>query len=491
MKRSEKRRMVTLYGMALVAGIACANNLQVSNVTVSKRDDRTAYVNFDIAWQNSWRFTNVNHDAAWVVFKVRQEGGTEWQHVNFEGTGVNPQGYSNGAGTAIDLIVPSDGTGLFVRRASEGFGTLLATNIQAVWHIPSGTLVKSDKIQMRALAMEMVYVAEGAFKVGSGGTETGSLTDGSWTSGATIPLRVTSEAALTIAHSAGCLWGTSTDYNNTFGGEGTLSADFPKGYAAFYCMKAEASQGQYADFLNTLTAAQAANRYGGNSWNRYTVSVSDGIYSASAPDLVCNGLCYADAAAFMDWAGLRPMTELEFEKACRGPLDPIANEFVWGTTAVGGTTWIANDGSGVDTANDGNCNCVVNGINSNPYGPYRAGIYATSGSTREAAGASYWGVLDVGGSLWEYVLTLGRAEGRVFTGLHGDGKLTADGASNVAAWPSNTDAIGIGFRGGSYQDWPDLTRISDRNYCGAYADPSRNNLCCCRGVRTAPVGVQP
>jgi formylglycine-generating enzyme required for sulfatase activity len=491
MNRSEKRRAVTLCGMLLAAGVACANSLQVTNVVVSKRDDHTAYVNFDIAWQNSWRYTNVNHDAAWVVFKVRQEGGTEWQHVNLEYTGINPSAYSNGVGTAVDLIVPSDGVGLIVRRASEGFGTLAVTNVQAVWHIPSGTLVKSGKLFMRALAMEMVYVAEGAFKVGSGGTETGSLTDGSWTNGVTIPFQITSEAALTITQTAGCLWGTKTDNNSTFGGTGTLSADFPKGYAAFYCMKTEASQGQYVDFLNTLTAVQATNRYSSTAWNRYTLSVSGGSYSASVPDRICNGLCYADAAAFMDWAGLRPMTELEFEKACRGPLDPVANEFVWGTTAIGRTTGIVNDNLGTAVATNGNCNCQVYGANASPYGPFRAGIYATSTSTREAAGASYWGILDLGGSLWEYVLTLGRAEGRAFTGLHGDGKLTADGAANVASWPSVTTAVGIGFRGGSYQDSQDLTRISARNYCGAYADPSRNNLCCCRGARTAPAGVQP
>lgn len=491
MKRADQKRVVTLFGLLLATGIACANNLQVANVAVSKRDDTTAFVTFDIAWQNAWRFTNVNHDAAWVVFKVRQESGTEWQHVKLAYTGVNPSAYSNGEGTAVDLIVPSDGAGLFVRRASEGSGALAVTNVQAVWHIPAGTLVKSGKIVMRALAVEMVYVAEGAFKVGSGGTEAGSLTDGSWTSGSPIPFTITGEGELTIAHTAGSLWGISTANNSTFGGAGTLSADFPKGYAAFYCMKTEATQGQYADFLNTLTAVQATNRYSSAGWNRYTLSVSGGSYSASVPDRVCNGLCYADAAAFMDWAGLRPITELEFEKVCRGPLDPAAGEYAWGTTAIGRTTGIPNDNLGTAVTTNGNCNCIILGVRSNPYGPFRAGIYATSASTREAAGASYWGILDLSGSLWEYVLTLGNVSGRAFTGLHGDGKLTADGYADVAFWPSSATAIGIGFRGGSYQDVEALMRTSDRSYCGNYSDPTRNNLCCCRGVRTAPAGVQP
>ena len=196
MNRADQKRVVTLFGLLLAASVACANNLQVANVAVSKRDGTTAFVTFDIAWQNAWRYTNVNHDAAWVVFKVRQENGTEWQHVKLAYTGVNPSAYSNGVGTAVDLIVPSDGAGLFVRRASEGFGALAVTNVRAVWQIPAGTLVKSGKIVMRALAMEMVYVAEGAFQVGSGGTETGSLTDGAWTSGATIPFQGTSRESV-------------------------------------------------------------------------------------------------------------------------------------------------------------------------------------------------------------------------------------------------------------------------------------------------------
>jgi hypothetical protein len=34
------------------------------------------------------------------------------------------------------------------------------------------------------------------------------------------------------------------------------------------------------------------------------------------------------------------MTELEYEKACRGPLMPVANEYAWGTTTISATTAI-------------------------------------------------------------------------------------------------------------------------------------------------------
>lgn len=35
--------------------------------------------------------------------------------------------------------------------------------------------------------------------------------------------------------------------------------------------------------------------------------------------------------AFADWAGLRPMPELEYAKAARGPQAPIGTEYPWNT----------------------------------------------------------------------------------------------------------------------------------------------------------------
>ena len=487
MKSFCKQMAVAVCGLLLSLETACANGLQVTNVWVDKRDDTTAYIKFDISWQHAWRYTNINHDAAWVFFKVRPEGSTTWQHATLEGSGVNPPDYSNGVGTAVDLIVPDDRVGLFVRRAEQGSGTLSVTNVQAVWNIASNGLVKTSRVHIWAQAVEMVYVAEGAFKVGSGGTEDGSLTDGSWTSGATIPFQITGEGELMITNAAGYLWGTSTSGLNTIGGAGTLSNTFPKGYAAFYCMKHEVTQGQYVDFLNSLTPSQAANRYYSGTTFRYTLSVANGVYYTAHPDRVCGRLGYPDGAAYTDWAGLRPRTELEFEKSCRGPLAPVANEYPWGTTAISMTTaGLTNDGTGTDTVNNGNCNYGASSLS----GPYRAGIYATAGSSRVAAGASYWGILDLGGSMWEQVVTVGNATGRAFTGLHGDGKLDANGYANVTAWP-NTTAVGIGFRGCGFHDADVMARVCDRRYCGNHSDPSRSEVCGCRAVRTAPVGVLP
>ena len=37
---------------------------------------------------------------------------------------------------------------------------------------------------------------------------------------------------------------------------GTIPSAYPKGYAAFYCMKYEVSEGQWVDFFNTLKDGQ-------------------------------------------------------------------------------------------------------------------------------------------------------------------------------------------------------------------------------------------
>ena len=84
-------------------------------------------------------------------------------------------------------------------------------------------------------------------------------------------------------------------------------------------------------------------------------------------------------------------------------------------------------------------------------GPMRVGIFAanSSNSGRITAGASYYGIMELSGNLWERPVTIGNATGRGFTGLHGNGALDPSGAANVSNWPG-TDAVGAGFRGGNW-----------------------------------------
>ncbi len=195
-------------------------------------------------------------------------------------------------------------------------------------------------------------------------------------------------------------------------------------------------------------------------------------------DRACNGLTWADGAAYSDWAGLRPMTEMEFEKACRGPAEPVANEYAWGTATCVEQTSFTNgvDGTGTESAFPATANFIGSA------GPVRVGIYATNNAMRGSAGASYWGILDLSGNLSEQVVWVRVSGGRAFTGAHGDGMLTSAGAANVAAWPTST-SDGAGFRGWTYN--AAYPRVSCRDYPPNTADGGYKYTGW-RGVRSAP-----
>lgn len=480
---------------------AIGNNLIVTNtaIVVYHPQDGLAQIRFDLSWNNSWRYTNINHDAAWVFFKMRAEGATDWIHVKLAGSGINPPGSSMGVGTGIEMIVPDDGIGVFVRRSGEGVGRLSVTNARVAWDFVATGLTRFSKAQVQTLAMEMVFVSSGNFRVGDGS----SVMNGQFEAALSgAPFLVTNEAyAITLGGgSAGSLGNNNAagmfaadDFNDAT--SKTLPATYPKGYASFYCMKYEITQGQYTDFLNMLTPPQANNRYSAASTGgRYTIGVNvQGVYTNDASDRACNFLAWTDSAAYADWSGLRPMSEMEFEKACRGPLSPVADEFAWGSADVlaivqqTGHLPVGADGSGTEIATPANANCNYSSV---IQGPVRAGIYATSIATRQLAGASYWGIMELSGNLFEkLVVGVGNTTGRLFTGLMGDGTLTATGAANVSGWPASSS--GAGFYGGSWQHGIAFVRVSDRCYATRSENAPREHVGGGRGVRTAPAGVGP
>jgi formylglycine-generating enzyme required for sulfatase activity len=231
-------------------------------------------------------------------------------------------------------------------------------------------------------------------------------------------------------------------------------------------MKYEITQGQYTDFLNSLPSGYALARFPNQYGNRrHTIRDEnlDGIYSADAPDRACNYLGWTDVSAYLDWAALRPMTELEFEKVCRGPMAPVPNEYAWGSSWTRHVdSWNGVDGSGTETANPTEANCHYYYYPDNDairYGPARVGVFARAGSTRVEAGSGYYGVMELSGNVYEQAVTIGNSEGRSFIGNHGDGNLQ----TAPATWPLST---GIGDQGGTFTHdgnrWYEF-RISDRS----------------------------
>lgn len=464
---------------------AQANNLAVSNVSIGSVSlgHVTAAVQFDISWDNSWR-TSTNYDAAWVFIKYSTNSGISWNHGTLKAAGTNPAGFSQGSGTALDIVVPPDKKGAFLQRSANGSGNVSTGSIQFVWDYGADGVISTSTVRVKVFAIEMAYIPAGAFYAGSGGSETSAFYTYPTTTNAYL---VSSESAINVGTTSGYLYYSSS----TYGGDqtGLIPVDFPKGYAAFYMMKYETSQGQYADFLNTITSAQASTRYPGQNGNcRHTISGTYPNYSASRPDRACNYLSWADLCAYADWAALRPFTELEFEKAARGPSVPTPNEYAWGNTTIAQALVISGTEDGTETITTTGANCsygyaTLSGGDAGQ-GPLRCGIFATGSSTRVTSGASYYGVMELSGNLWERPVTTGNSTGRTFTGLHGDGTLDGSGNANVTCWPG-TDEAGVGHRGGGWSADASLGYASDRSIVvSAYS--GRGNSLGARAARTSP-----
>jgi formylglycine-generating enzyme required for sulfatase activity len=505
------RRSRVVLATAVFAGLctvavpaAQANNLSISNVVLSDPAAGVANVTFDIRWENSWRDA-VNHDAAWVFLKFSTDGGATWDHGTLFNSGTDPDGYLTGSGTAVEIVVPGDRGGAFIQRSTNGSGTTDVESVRVRWRYGADRVRGTTTVIMKVHGIEMVYIPEGSFYLGSGGSEDGRFYRADNTA---LPFNLTGEGALITASSgSGHLWGAggTTGHNAVSPADpDTIPAEFPKGYAAFYCMKYEISQGQYRDFLNMLTRAQQAARCSATTAGRFMCDNNsattpqnrngimatdpagdpdprvyvcnfndDGSYNQEDDgiDLACNWLSWADVAAYADWAALRPMTEFEFEKACRGTASPVAGEYAWATASIVDIVSIVKDGypeAVRDSPATANCNYNADDI----LGPVRCGFFAAGATGREMAGATYYGAMEMSGNVWERPVTIGNAEGRSFTGAHGDGTINAIGDADATDWPG-TDAAGAGLRGGSWYHVTTNARVS-RRVVAAYTYANRH-----------------
>lgn len=535
--------------LILASPVASANNLRITNVRLINQDqaEDTVVVEFDISWDNSWK-DSVNNDAAWVFIVPRDYDEDGEVNGIYRGllteSGTNPSSFSTGSGTAIDIIVPDDKVGCFIQRRHMGTGTLTTTDVQIVWDYGSSGVTDSrisdyicasatsaGCIRFKLIGIEMVYVPEGGFHVGDGGD--GTEAEFEYGSSSSLPCPINSEAGISFSNVTGGGW-----YYNSAGATGEYSSgatfnvpsSFPKGYQAFYMMKYEITQGQYVGFLNTLPATgqiyRTAISVGTGSFTRKysmtntstiqyrsiitnttgVVLPGSQIFSASSSagrnNRSVNYLTWMDLAAYADWAGLRPMTEFEYEKAARGPLYPVANEYAWGSTSITQAVRISGTEGGTETIVTTSANAAYN--RSADYsggdagqGPLRAGIFSTSTSTtRQSAGGNYYGAMELSGNIQEFVVTVGNATGVGFAGTHGDGYLSTQSLgwsfADVADWPGFSPsqnkvvgATGSGFRGGAFNSGATYLEISNRGKA-AYEDATRQKEYGGRLVRTAP-----
>jgi formylglycine-generating enzyme required for sulfatase activity len=277
-------------------------------------------------------------------------------------------------------------------------------------------------------------------------------------------------------------------------------------------MKYEITQDQYAAFLTAVDSMQLIMRMGliptSTHILRNGIDGTAGNISTLNLYLPCDFMDWVGLTAYLDWSALRPMTELEYEKACRGTAVPVRNEFAWGSDGLvnynpvtkvittGNLYTLSNplakdEGIATNYSNLGNAVWLYTEPYVNAYaGPLRAGIFAANSgnSGRVTAGASFYGIMEMSGNLIEQVVTVGAADGRAFIGQHGDGQLRVGGDPNVADWPY-LNGTGFGLRGSGFKSSPvQKLMVSDRS---AAADHSnyfgiRNQDVGGRGVRTAP-----
>ena len=492
------QRPLLLLLLFFAGGLGTANNIQVANVVLTDQNTAsgTTVVQFDLSWENSWRISvgPANYDAAWVFAKF-QVGGGAWRSATIILPGSNP------AGVTIDV---QDNLGAFVYRSGDGSGDLSVESVRLIWQYATDGLDEEAIVDIQVFALEMVYVPEGPFRLGTGsnlGTtdnENGEFYRVGSSPLLRVPYEVDSEALITIGSTEGNLYYPSPGGGVSAGDQlGPSPAGFPKGFAAFYCAKYETSQAQYVAFFNTLTPAQrtlldvtgSAGKNTDDVIARNDVSWAEsGNATTTHPDVPLNYVNNEIALAYLDWAGLRLLSELEFEKAGRGPAEPVQNEFAWGTTIIHGSTYtLLNEGTETETVSnlgEGAGNANYTGTATDPLGPLRCGIFAASieEPNREETGGSYYGIMELSGNLYERMISVGNPEGREFTGQSGDGTLTNSGRHDVAGWP--TTNAGLGFRGGSHSNSASFLRLSDRNDAANVLSGSNSRLGF-RAARTA------
>ncbi len=493
-------------------------NIQANNVaiTVPVVDQTAKTVTFDVSWDNSWNIQGSgvpnNWDAVWLFIKWKEcaaSAAIPYTHGTLSGalvdrtipatlevmSTVNLNGTLNAAGVntvqeSAALAGALDFTdGIMVRRSAVGTGTMAAQTI--VLTVP-GLPAAATQISLSVFGIEMVYVTQGDLTIGDG--------DGAATATNSFMATNTLNTGLPMTVTNAFETGASTFYiNNAPAGSVTtvagVPAAWPKGQCGFYIMKYEISQQQYAEFLNTLATGQLATRYPTSfSTNRNRTQTSTSPFSSDRPERAQNYLSPNDVMAYCDWACLRPMTEMEYEKACRGN-GSTRGEYAWGNTVITPAITFSGAENGSETTIAGNCvysnSTWTNGDAGQ--GPARCGIFATATSTRQQAGASYYGVMDLSGNVRDFVIALhGTPASNTYTRSWGNGDLSAAGNHDPATWPLWTAAAAgtslnnfWGHRGGGWNNAIAEVQVSSRYYIyvGNTAANTKDAVQGGRGVR--------
>ena len=439
---------------------------RVANVKWEAATKDYSTVSFDLAWNNSWRAKweepadkNVtgkplkveSWDAAWVFVKFRPAGARDDSHAMLSSATKDHQ---VPAGAELEVGLDNDGSrgvGVFIHRSAAGVGANDFKGIKLRW-LSGDNSVDPAKIDVKVHAIAMVYIPEGPFASRS-----------PW--GHALTTITTPDATQPGGH-------LESGTNSV-----PLHAGWPNGYNAFYGMKYSISQGEYAGLLNSMSsgtfngarysvlAHNNARRYhpAFYNFNGYTITTdAAGMYKADVPDRMCNILSLPDIEAFIAWAGLRPLTNLEYEKACRGPRAVAGGADAWTPAACA-------PAAGLDKA-------------------------VLAAPSAVGPGPSYWGIRELSFSgcvqEWPSVIQNEWTAGADFKGVHGNGSPEAPGN-----WPWSF--FGDGYYGGIWRgpgygtvgQWINATELMNMPW--ELMDASRTGRYGAHAARTAAIEEDP
>jgi len=487
-------RLLNLIFIGMMLGLigqASANNLKISDISQPTGKS----LRFTVNWDNSWYLDAIaepnNHDGIYIFAKYRIKGSNTWQELPLMNakTGIYKLDWYSVDGNRFIISKPNNPI-----TDSE---TVINCSIQLK---ETGTQLMDIKVY----AIEMVYIPRGSFYVGDAAAN-GSLKRGNDSK----PYFIQTEEQILVGKSTGSLLDTGADAPTQ-----TIPSEYPKGFAGNYIMKYELNQQQYTDFLNSLSYQQQTNhttakptgakgtpalsvgntcRNGividkpsnGTDPARYAIDGNgNGQYNEDndGQGRACNWLNWNDLSAYLAWSGMQAMTELQFEKICRGPNDPIAWEFAWGNANVVDANTIIDNGTDKERATDALANdfgLASHGYDG-PQGVIRTGFAATNRTGRIETGAAYYGVMEMSGNAWETVINIHTSAGVKYKGEIANLTLGINGEALSNTWPSSSTALGTGVKGGAWNSgilpkFKDLS-ISDRFYINLAVSQRRNTV---------------
>jgi formylglycine-generating enzyme required for sulfatase activity len=495
-----------LLSFLLLSSTLCySNNVQLGTPSLPS----STTIQFTIQWDNSWRMSvgSSNFDAVWVFVKYQSCADNLWKHVDLSSVAID----HSVTGSQLEVLSVSDSKGVYLRLNA----VTTSTNINSATVTCKFSTLTDAGFNYQIFGTEMVNIPSGDFYVGDGTRGSGNF---GFSDVNPYPAKLITSAIQTAG------LGTASNYqqNTNYGSTTALPAAFPLGWNSFYCMKYEISQEQYASFLNTLTYEQQITRTANNPNSAVgTLAIapatncrngikiqtagtpnnipavygcdlnSNGVFNEAADgqNIACNWLSWPDLIAYLDWATLRPMTEFEFEKVCRGPSSTgvTANEYAWGSTFLiqASSSAITGSGANNESSTAFGVGLCAYGVGSTAQGPLRCGFAAGAATIRSQAGSSYYGVMDMSGNVMEQCLGGYNFNYSAFTSAVGDGSLTTIGLANTTGWPltGGGQLGGVGRGGDWYNGNAAMLNISDRNGMTSNSNQGRDRSYGGRGVR--------